>query len=316
MIFHLFSASGAPSQPAVCRALNYVDYTNFGISLALLIGILLSYFPQHFRIISRGTSFGLSPYFVLLGTTSATAAFANIIVLPPSRTSIDCCRVISGFACTAGLLGIAQITVQWLCFGLITILFLVYFPKATPNTPHPESDPQPPSYRSAVIVVLICLVFALAIGIASAVVVLQQSPHAAWQWANALGITATALASIQYFPQIYTTYKLKSLGSLSIPMMCVQTPGGFLWAASLAARLGWEGWSAWILYVFISTLQGVVLGMGLWYKWKGKGKGQEEDEEEVEEEVEEEGESQGGGGGGGGQRREDEENAPLLANRE
>lgn len=62
-------------------------------------------------------------------------------------------------------------------------------------------------------------------------------------------------------------------------MMCVQTPGGLLWAASLAARLGWEGWSAWILYVFISTLQGVVLGMGLYFRWKKARKGGEDGEE-------------------------------------
>lgn len=109
------------SQPSKCRPLNYVDYTNFAISLVLLIGILLSYLPQHFRIIARGTSYGLSPYFVLLGTTSATSAFANIIVLPPSRTSIECCSVISGFACTAGLLGVAQITVQWVCFTIMYV---------------------------------------------------------------------------------------------------------------------------------------------------------------------------------------------------
>lgn len=118
-----FTALGPPPshQPPECRALNYVDYTNFAISLVLLVGILLSYFPQHYRIIARGTSFGLSPYFVLLGTTSATSAFANIIVLPPSRVSIECCRVISPFACTAGLLGVAQITVQWICFSVMCV---------------------------------------------------------------------------------------------------------------------------------------------------------------------------------------------------
>lgn len=77
--------------------------------------------------------------------------------------------------------------------------------------------------------------------------------------------------------------------------MCVQTPGGYLWAASLAARLGWEGWSAWILYVFISTLQGVVLGMGLWFKWKKRGQADGEGEEEEEQEE------------GAEQRRQDEE---------
>lgn len=126
-------------------------------------------------------------------------------------------------------------------------------------------------------VVLICVLYTVALAIASAYIILAQ-PHLAWGFANGLGVTATALASIQYFPQIYTTWRLQSLGSLSIPMMLVQTPGGLLWAASLAARLGWEGWSAWILYVFISVLQGVVLSMGLWFKWKGKSGGEDQDE--------------------------------------
>lgn len=173
-------------------------------------------------------------------------------------------------------------------------LFLIYFPRATPNTTDPDTDPNPPSYRSAIIVVLICILYTIALAIASTYIILTQPPSTAWKFADGLGITATALASIQYFPQIYTTYKLKSLGSLSIPMMCVQTPGGYLWAASLAARLGWEGWSAWILYVFISTLQGVVLGMGLWFKWKKRG--QVDDYEEEEED-----------GEGDAARRQDEE---------
>lgn len=163
-------------------------------------------------------------------------------------------------------------------------LFLIYFPRATPSTtpsdPDTSPEPEPPSYRSALLVVLLCIFYAVALGIASTYTILVAPPSVAWRVADGLGITATALAAIQYFPQIYTTYRLQSLGSLSIPMMCVQTPGGLLWAASLAARLGWEGWSAWILYVFISTLQGVVLGMGLWFKWKKRGQVSEEEEEE------------------------------------
>lgn len=78
---------------------------------------------------------------------------------------------------------------------------------------------------------------------------------------------ATVLASIQYFPQIYTTLRLKRVGSLSIPMMCIQTPGSFVWAASLAARLGMEGWSAWGLYIVTALLQGSLLVMGVYFEY-------------------------------------------------
>ena len=82
----------------------------------LVFGILFSYLPQHIKLISRRTSEGLSPYFILLGTTSSTCAIANILTLPDSHTAIGCCKELSSFSCTAGLLGIAQIGVQWSCF--------------------------------------------------------------------------------------------------------------------------------------------------------------------------------------------------------
>lgn len=82
----------------------------------IIIGILVSYLPQHVRIISRRSSFGISPYFVLLGTTSGTSAFANIIVFPKTAQDVACCSEISGLACFAGLLGVLQVGMQVLCF--------------------------------------------------------------------------------------------------------------------------------------------------------------------------------------------------------
>ena len=91
-------------------------------------------------------------------------------------------------------------------------------------------------------------------------------PDALQPWADFLGIFSTVLASIQYLPQIYTTYTLKAVASLSIPMMCIQTPGAFVFAASLAARLGPEGWSAWGVFVVSGCLQGTLLVMGIYFE--------------------------------------------------
>lgn len=85
----------------------------------ILLGILVSYLPQHYRIISRGTSEGISPYFVLLGTTSATAGFGNILTVKGSREAISCCKELDTFECAAGLLGVAQLGAQWVCFALM-----------------------------------------------------------------------------------------------------------------------------------------------------------------------------------------------------
>lgn len=85
-------------------------------------------------------------------------------------------------------------------------------------------------------------------------------------WAPALGLMAAILAAVQYFPQIWTTYHLKHVGSLSIPMMCIQTPGGFLFAGSLFARLGWPGWSSWGIFLLTAAMQGILLALAIYYE--------------------------------------------------
>lgn len=85
----------------------------------ILVGMLVSYLPQHVRIIQRRTAEGISPYYILLGTTSATSGFANILLLPQSRQDVACCSELETWNCLAGLLGIAQLGTQWICFGFM-----------------------------------------------------------------------------------------------------------------------------------------------------------------------------------------------------
>lgn len=91
----------------------------------LVIGILVSYLPQHYKIISRRSSRGLSPMFVLLGTVSGTASIANILTLPESTRDMGCCKEIGSFPCAAALLGIAQIGVQWTCFFFMYVTIFI-----------------------------------------------------------------------------------------------------------------------------------------------------------------------------------------------
>ncbi|RDA95126.1 hypothetical protein CP533_2161, partial [Ophiocordyceps camponoti-saundersi (nom. inval.)] len=257
---HLWELDGAE-----CERLRSPSYLELVVSIVILIGLLISYLPQHYRIISRGTSEGISPYFVLLGTTSATAGFANILTVPPSREAIGCCRELGAFDCTAGLLGVAQLGVQWLCFTLILILFLIFFRYREANVPQVELGGESPKWQTAVTVGLLCVFHGLIVIILTGVFAMALPSHLT-AWANALGVMAALLAAVQYVPQIWMTYRLKHVGSLSIPMMCIQTPGGFLFAASLFARLGLSGWSTWVIYLLTATMQGVVLVLGVYYE--------------------------------------------------
>ncbi|KAJ5989100.1 hypothetical protein N7481_004310 [Penicillium waksmanii] len=251
------------------------------LSVLIIFGILFSYLPQHARIISRKSSFGISPYFILLGTTSGTSAFANILVFPKTSQDVGCCQQISGMACFAGLLGVFQVGMQWLCFFSILLLFVIYFPRATsPTDPvSPVSSTNGHTYRTALSISAICILHALVTVILSVAFALQN-PSAMQSWANFLGILAAVLASIQYFPQIYTTFRLRCVGSLSIPMMCIQTPGSLIWASSLAAREGLKGWSIWGVLVVTACLQGTLLAMAIYFEYFGpNGKGKHQTDE-------------------------------------
>ncbi|KAG6081520.1 hypothetical protein E4U15_002845 [Claviceps sp. LM218 group G6] len=250
---------------AECDSLRTPRYLELVISILILVGMLISYLPQHYRIISRGTAQGISPYFVLLGTTSATSGFANILTVAQSREAMQCCQELDHFQCAAGLLGVAQLGMQWACFALILVLFLIFFRYRDANVPFEELDGESPKWQTAVGVGLVCVIHGLVVVILTGIFTIALPDHLT-AWANFLGIMAAALAAVQYFPQIWTTYRLKHVGSLSIPMMCMQTPGGFLIAASLYARLGPEGWSTWAIYLLTALMQGCVLFLGVYYE--------------------------------------------------
>lgn len=76
-----------------------------------------------------------------------------------------------------------------------------------------------------------------------------------------MGVLAACLAAMQYIPQLFTTWRLQTVGALSIPTMCIQTPGSFVFAGSLVKRYGIQGWSSWGIYLVTGILQGMVLTM-------------------------------------------------------
>ncbi|KAI3404661.2 hypothetical protein KGF56_002557 [Candida oxycetoniae] len=76
--------------------------------------------------------------------------------------------------------------------------------------------------------------------------------------ANVNGLLSAALTIVKYVPQINTTYHLKHPGTLSIGMMCIQTPGGFVFAATLMFTKG-SHWSSYVSYLVAAILQGTLL---------------------------------------------------------
>ncbi|KAN0066486.1 hypothetical protein ACQY0O_000580 [Thecaphora frezii] len=85
------------------------------------------------------------------------------------------------------------------------------------------------------------------------------------RWAAFLGTSATVLAAGQYLPQIVYTAKSQLVGSLSIPMMCLQVPGSAIFVYSLALQPG-TNWSSLAAYVITGVLQLVLLVLCIAWK--------------------------------------------------
>jgi len=195
-----------------------------------------------------------------------------------------------------------------------TLLFLAFTPRpgtTTTQSTNSASVQQPPSLRTAITVVTLCILHFLLTFLIS-IIFLARYPSHLGTWANTLGLLCTILASIQYLPQIYTTYRLKHIGSLSIGTMVIQTPGAFILATSLAVRLGKEGWSAWLVYVVTGVLQGCLLVMAVVFERRERRRKREEGVDGVWTETD----LRGDGDEVGGNGRVDDENTPLLQERQ
>ena len=83
----------------------------------------------------------------------------------------------------------------------------------------------------------------------------HASERALRVWATVLGLASALLACVQYLPQLVHTARAKTVGSLSVPMMCVQTPGSFVFVYTLAVRPG-VNWTAWgtVRHPFLAPL--------------------------------------------------------------
>jgi hypothetical protein len=173
---------------------------------------------------------------------------------------------------------------QWFCFTILSVpcpltnvrkvligcrllLFFIFFPRGS-SLPENTTAKQY-TFRTAVIVATLCALHGLVVIIATTAVAISFPNHLS-TWANALGLMSASLAAVQYLPQIWTTYSLGHVGSLSLPMMVIQVPGSFLFAGSLFARLGFEGWSTWGVFLVTGCLQACLLIMGTYFELQAR----------------------------------------------
>ncbi|KAK8843973.1 hypothetical protein IAR55_006765 [Kwoniella newhampshirensis] len=278
-----------PPDPSQCSCTH--DLPTLVLSLGLCTGLIISYLPQHIRIISAKSSEGFSPWFLLLGATSSASGMLNLLIV--QWPLFRCCRILSAGRCFESLLGFFQVTLQWLLFTIILVLYLVYFPKhlkyqrvlpldslvdtstygATDESESNAAKPivaTTPEWRLAVtlaIVVALHLGLLLLLSLSLLLILPPTSPpHPFLRYlATFLGVSALILSLLQYAPQIHKTYKSRLVGALSLGTMAIQVPGSVLFVISLVLRPGTD-WTSWLVYAVTGGVQGILLVICLFWK--------------------------------------------------
>ncbi|KAI0694120.1 hypothetical protein BC835DRAFT_1415497 [Cytidiella melzeri] len=242
------------------------------LTAGLCVGLIISYLPQHLRIILSKSSEGFSPWFLLLGSTSAAAGMLNIIV--KQWEIVKCCRVLSAGNCIEATAGIIQLSIQWFCFTMILVLYMMYYPAHLKYATvavgdrivktEIKQDAWKLSLTLSWVVLISTVLFTFVTFLLLGTEISPHSVRLDW-WATFLGVSSTLLAALQYLPQIVHTYRHKLVGALSIPMMLIQTPGAILMVTSIVVRPG-TNWTTWSPYAAAGILQGILLVMCIMWK--------------------------------------------------
>lgn len=154
------------------------------------------------------------------------------------------------------------------------MLFLIFFPTDSASVDLSSSTASltktpAPKKRDAITVGSATLTALFTVGLIS-IALVASHPNRTQSWADTLGTIAGVLAMVQYVPQIYFTWRMGDVKSLSVITMLIQVPGAFLFAFSLWLRVGWEGWSTWLVYIVTGILQAVVLGLAIVYYFRAR----------------------------------------------
>ncbi|PBK76096.1 hypothetical protein ARMSODRAFT_950480 [Armillaria solidipes] len=269
------------------------DWFTATLTFGLCTGLVISYVPQHLRIIQKGSSEGFSPWFLFLGSTSSASGLLNMVTM--QWGIVRCCRFFSFGSCLEMTAGVIQVGLQWAMFTFIMVLYMIYYP---PHLKYSEidvdaHDSRPihrrvktptftPEWSQSIFLSWITVAHFAIITITTFFLLLTSPTPSASppvdpttppeymdktlaNWATFLGVSSALLAAIQYAPQIMHTWRARLVGALSIPMMLIQSPGAVLMVLSIALRPG-TNWTSWITFAVAGMMQGTLLILCIMFK--------------------------------------------------
>jgi len=221
----------------------------------LTVATFLTFVPQWWKLFSRGSSEGISSLFLVVSNISC-AALAICTTLD-DWDDIVCCKSLDFWQCTEIMMEIYQMAAPAICYFSVHVLFLIFF----------KGDQMEIPWWRAVCDFVIFLVY-FAFSLTMAIVFLAVFGYGSREvhyYALFQSAVSTLGIIISWAPQIWTTYRLKHGGSLSLIMLCLHLPGCIL--IVFYALLSHEDAAVWLPILINAAELSLLIGMIVYYDY-------------------------------------------------
>eukprot|EP01088_Endostelium_zonatum_P018285 TRINITY_DN5806_c0_g1_i2.p1 TRINITY_DN5806_c0_g1~~TRINITY_DN5806_c0_g1_i2.p1 ORF type:complete len:320 (+),score=67.49 TRINITY_DN5806_c0_g1_i2:128-1087(+) len=256
-------------EPDYAKALEDMNAWNISLGVFLWIAAMVALVPQHAKLWTVRSSAGLSFIMLFLGNINQISSVLNAILLKWPQLKA-CAPDEAGFwECAPSLLTIFQLGGAWIVTFPIYLEFMLFYW----NTPEFTEDPRR-AKRDWYICVALLIVFIIysiimySIGL-GLVFGLGECSSAVVNFGFSAGILSTVCTFIQWGPQIFSTYRLKAVGSYSILTLAIQAPGTLV-VVYFLLFVSKEGISTWLAYLTAGIQQLILLSLLIYYNYKGK----------------------------------------------
>jgi uncharacterized protein with PQ loop repeat len=229
---------------------------NIVVASILIGGIALSYVPQYISIAKAKSSAGISSLTVGLLLLGGLLTLINSGILKWDK--VICCGSIHVDQCLGNNLPVIQLFIGPFCIFLLFIFVLIYFDTKPSSDDSLKEDKKRDLFRAWGIF-LGTLTVSIIVAVAGSIMyyVIHLPGEVLFTYAKVLGYIASALVLLQWTPQIITTFRAKSGGTLSLAMLAVQMPGAVV-VSYYQGVLNHADFSTWAPYV-LTAIQQVIL---------------------------------------------------------
>jgi uncharacterized protein with PQ loop repeat len=229
-------------------------YLEICIGISLAIGTVVSYVPQFHNIVKNRSVRGISELSLILLNLASMFLTVNVLIF---SWDVFSCSPFTG-ECFSSLLPFLDVTISWLINLVYYLIFITFKIKNREKR-----------CISGMQYCIVYLLFIIIIVILSLTEKMQNNKEFFKIYQEVLGISSAILNGLVYVPQIFTLLRNKEIGSNSILMYALQTPGNIL-ILFYQAILFHAPISTWLTFVVVFCQQLIILIILIFLHFKKK----------------------------------------------